>query len=180
MVWLKKKISTSPKEKQYKVPFSPESSNFLVHPSMKLPHAYILMYIYMHLHACMSQKRQTHMGRCSGTFLFYLFLSLMPWSSFSSDQISDRTAIPILQVKGCGSTNTVSCTMSLCISACSRKDSQVQVLSEGSPCSPATCTSGNHAGRGQLLCLTVTEAWIQALQCLPQLWLSRKTKVTED
>ena len=176
----KKKISILPKKKQYKVPFSPESSNFLVHPSMKLPYAYILMYFYMHLHAHKSWNRQTHTGRCSGTFLCYLFLSLMPWGSFYSDQVRDRTAIPILQVKGCGSKNTVNCTRSLCISARSRKDSQVQVLSEGSPCSPATRTSGNHAGRGQLLCLTVTEAWIQALQCLPQLWLSRKIKATED
>lgn len=97
----------------------------------------------------------------------------MPWSSFFSDQISDRNPIPISQVKSCGSKNTVSCTRSLRVSACSRKDSQVQGLSEGSSCSPATCASGNHAGRGQLFCLTVTEGWIQALQCLPQPWLSR-------
>lgn len=97
----------------------------------------------------------------------------MPWSSFFSDQISDRNPIPIPHVKGCGSKDTVSCTRSLRVSARSRKDSQVQGLSKGSPCSPATCASGNHAGRGQLLCLTMTEAWIQALQCLPQPWLSR-------
>ena len=119
--------------------------------------------MYVHLHACIFENRQTHVGRCSGTFLCYLFLSLMPWSSFFSDQISDRNPIPILQVKGCGSKNTVSCAGSHCVSARSRKDSQVQGLSEGSPRSPATCASGNHAGRGQLLRLTVTEAWIQAL-----------------
>lgn len=126
------------------------------------------MYMYVHLHA-----RQTHVGRCSGTFLFDLFLSLMPWSSFFSDQITDRNPVPILQAKGCGSKNTVSCAGSLCVSALSRKDSQVQGLSEGSPRSPAACASGNHAGRGQLLRLTVTEAWIQALHYLPQPWLSR-------
>lgn len=151
----------------------PRGNNFLVRPSVKLPYTYIPMYMYVHLHACIFENRQTHVGRCSGTFLCYLFLSLMPWSSFFSDQISDRNPIPILQVKGCGSKNTVSCAGSLCVSAHSRKDSQAQGLSEGSPRSPATCASGNHAGRGQLLRLTVTEAWIQALHCLPQPWLSR-------
>ena len=52
MVKKKKKSQYYQRKHDIQFPF-PRVNNFLVRPSMKLPYAYILMYIYVHLHACM-------------------------------------------------------------------------------------------------------------------------------